>query len=143
MNLTRVLPVAVILAIAAASGLNPLRAQTSRSGPSQGAYTAAQAAAGAKLYTATCSACHGATLRGITAPALIGDAFTSQFTGEPAEDAYVLMSGNMPLTAPGSLKPAEYLALMAYILQQNKFPAGNTPLTETKLKSIKIVSPRS
>jgi mono/diheme cytochrome c family protein len=135
-RVTRVLPVVVILALAAALGQSPLQAQTS-----SGDYTPAQAAAGAKLYATHCSACHGANLRGVNAPALIGNAFTSQFTGEPVADMYGLMSKNMPLTAPGSLKPAEYLALTAYILQQNKFPAGSSPLTQAKLKTIKIVSP--
>jgi mono/diheme cytochrome c family protein len=120
--------------------VSPLKAQ-STGGTAAGAYTAAQAAAGAKLYAANCSACHGANLRGVNAPALIGNAFTSQFTGEPASDIYVLMSKNMPLNAPGSLKSSEYLALLAYVLKQNKYPAGSTPLTQARLKSIKIVSP--
>jgi mono/diheme cytochrome c family protein len=140
-KLTRMLPVAAILAIAVASGLSPLQAENSRPAAPSGDYTAEQAAAGATLYTASCSACHGATLRGPAGPALIGDAFTSQWTGEPALDVYRMMSTNMPLNAPGSLKPAEYLALMAYILQQNKYPAGSIPLTVAKLKSIKIVAP--
>ena len=141
MKLKRVLPMAVILALAVALGVGPLRAQTPSSTPSKGVYTAAQAATGAKLYAADCSACHGATLRGPAGPALIGNAFTSQWTNEPASDMYGLMSKNMPLGAPGSLKPDEYLAITAYILEQNKFMAGNAPLTEAKLKSIKIAAP--
>jgi mono/diheme cytochrome c family protein len=119
----------------------PSRAQSPRGVGSHGVYTAAQAAAGARLYAAQCSACHGATLRGGVGPALIGDAFTAQWTGEPASDPYRMMTTNMPLTAPGSLKPAEYLEIMAFILQKNAFGAGVTPLTPASLRSITIVAP--
>lgn len=141
MKLTRALPVLAALAIAAASGLSPIRAESST--PAPGDYTVDQAVNGAMLYVTKCSSCHGATLRGPAGPALIGNAFTSQWTGEAAEDVYAMMSKNMPLTAPGSLKPDESLAIMAFILQQNKFPVGSTPLTEAKLKTIKLVAPRN
>lgn len=141
MRVTRALPVLAALAIAAAIGLNPMRAQSSS--PAPGDYTVDQAVNGAMQYVTKCSSCHGPTLRGPAGPALIGDAFTSQWTGEPAEDVYAMMSKNMPLTAPGSLKPEDYLAIMAFILQQNKFPAGSTPLTEAKLKTIKLVAPKN
>jgi mono/diheme cytochrome c family protein len=140
MKFTRALSGTAALAIAAAFGIGPVPAQSSVT-PVQGAYTAKQAAAGAKLYAENCSGCHGATLRGTVAPALVGDAWTSQFTNEPVSDMYGLMSKNMPLGAPGTLKPAEYLAITAYILQQNKYKAGTMPLTTAKLKTIKIVSP--
>jgi mono/diheme cytochrome c family protein len=132
---SRVLLMAAILTIAVALGYSPLRAQTTNPRSAPGSYTAAQAAAGAKLYEANCSACHGATMRGPAGPALIGDAFTAQWTNEPASD--------MPLGDPGSLKPAEYLEITAYLLQRNKYPAGPMPLTQARLKTIKIVSPSS
>ena len=143
MKMTRALPVAAILGIAVASGFSPLLAQNTRGTSGGGAYTTQQAAAGAQLYTANCSACHGADLRGPVGPALIGDAFTSQWTGESAYDPYMLMIKNMPLNAPGSLAPAQYLAIMAYILQQNKFQAGSSPATPDSLRHVKIVSPTS
>lgn len=136
MKLTRVLPVAAISALALAGSLGALGAPS----PKTGDYTAAQAAAGGKLYAADCSACHGADMRGPAGPALIGDAFTAQWTGEAASDPETMMSKNMPLNAPGSLAPADYLAIMAYILQQNKYPAGSEPLTPAKLKRIKLLA---
>jgi mono/diheme cytochrome c family protein len=140
---SQVLSMAAILAVAVAAGLSPLRAQTANPRSAAGNYTAAQAKAGAKLYDANCSACHGANMHGPAGPALIGDAFTSQFTNEPVSDMYGLMSKNMPLGDPGSLKPAEYLEITAFILQRNKYPAGKMPLTQAKLKTIKIVAPAS
>jgi S-disulfanyl-L-cysteine oxidoreductase SoxD len=117
----------------------PSRAQSA--GMQAGVYTAAQATAGARLYAAQCSACHGSGLRGDVGPALIGDAFTSQWTGEAASDPYNMMTKNMPQTAPGSLKPAEYLDIMAFILQKNKFPAGSAPLTAARLQEITLHAP--
>jgi mono/diheme cytochrome c family protein len=134
-----VVPVAALLALAAVSGFSPIRAQSGAAGMSDGVYTADQAAAGAALYAADCSVCHAANLRGGAYPALIGPAFVAQWTGEPAADTYAAMSTRMPQGAPGSLKPAEYLALMAYILQQNHYPAGSAPLTQDRLASIMVV----
>jgi mono/diheme cytochrome c family protein len=108
-----------------------------------GPYTAAQAAAGAKLYGDNCASCHGAKLEGDVGPALAGDAFISQWPGQTADDVYAEMSTQMPATAPGSLKPAEYLALLAYVLQQNGYPAGPAALDPAKLKTIKIVAQKS
>jgi len=142
LKIGRVLPVVFLLALVLGTGLSPLRAQSTKPLP-RSDYTVAQAAAGATLYSANCSACHGADLRGPAGPALIGDAFTSQWTGEPAYDPYSMLTKNMPVTAPGSLKPDEYLAIMAYILQQNKYPAGPAPLTEAKLKTIRLYAPHN
>jgi mono/diheme cytochrome c family protein len=124
-----------ILALAAAATF-PTRTQSASLPANGGVYTAAQAKAGAQLYAEKCSACHGATLRGEAGPALAGNAFTAQWTGEPASDPYAMMVANMPLAEPGSLKPSEYLAIMAFILQRNAFPAGATPLTSEKLRSV-------
>jgi mono/diheme cytochrome c family protein len=132
-----VLSAIAALGIATAIGLSPASAAGSVT-PSAGAYSAKQAADGKTLYGDNCSSCHGVNLRGVIGPALVGDAFTSQWTNEPASDMYGLMSKNMPLGAPGSLKASEYLAITAYLLQQNKYPVGATPLTLAKLKTVKL-----
>ena len=142
MKITRVLPVAAILAISVVSGFHPSEAQGAAPAV-EGAYTAAQAAAGEKLYAANCSACHGATLTGGVWPSLVGDAFTSQWIGRSAGDVYYVMSTQMPVGAAGSLKPGEYVALLAYILQQNKYPSGSVPLTRASAKSVEITSLRA
>jgi mono/diheme cytochrome c family protein len=134
---TSVLSAIAALGIVSALGVSPALAAGSVVA-STGAYTAKQAAAGAALYGDNCSSCHGVNLRGVVGPALVGDAFTSQFTNEPVSDVYGLMSKNMPLGAPGSLKASEYLAITAYILKQNKYPAGAAPLTMASLKTVML-----
>jgi mono/diheme cytochrome c family protein len=134
MKLTRVLvPVALALVASAAFTTHSLSAQ------STGTYTAAQAAAGATIYAAQCSQCHGVKLEGISGPALAGPDFISKWTGQSADDLRDVIATQMPLTSPGSLKPDEVLNVLAYILQQNKYPAGAAPLTATNAKAVKIV----
>ncbi|MEA2688985.1 MAG: hypothetical protein QOD51_1592 [Candidatus Eremiobacteraeota bacterium] len=91
-------------------------------------YTKAQAAAGAKAYAASCASCHGAKLEGVRAPSLKGP--NSPITGIRAVgDVYNFASTQMPLGRPGSLSPTTYVAIVAYLLQQNGHPAGTRALT--------------
>jgi mono/diheme cytochrome c family protein len=134
MKRSRVLvPVAVALIAAAA-----FTAQTT-SAQSTGVYTAAQAKDGLAIYTAQCSMCHGVKLEGVSGPALAGSDFIAQYSGQTADDVRDMIASQMPLTNPGSLKPAEVLAVLAYILQQNNYPAGDAALTAPKTKTVKIV----
>jgi mono/diheme cytochrome c family protein len=134
MKLTRVLvPVALALVASATFTTHSLSAQ------SAGVYSAAQATAGATIYAAQCSQCHGVKLEGISGPALAGPDFISKWTGQSADDLRDVIATQMPLTSPGSLKPDEVLDVLAYILQQNKYPAGDAPLTAPKAKAVKIV----
>ena len=110
-----------------------LRAQT------LGVYTQEQAKAGAAIYATQCSTCHGAKLEGASGPGLAGDAFVSKWRGQSADDLRDVIATQMPLTSPGSLKPADVLAVLAYILQQNKYPAGDAALSAPRSKTVKIV----
>jgi mono/diheme cytochrome c family protein len=98
----------------------------SATGTTAAYYTASQAAAGAKLYGARCSACHGVKLQGVTAPALRASAYA---TAQSVADVYAFMIETMPMGQPGTLTPAEYAAVMAYLLRENGFRAGSAPLT--------------
>jgi len=94
-------------------------------------YTAAQAQAGAQHYTAVCAVCHGAQLQGVVGPALKGPNFASEKSGFAVGDIFTIIANNMPASDPGSLAPEVYVTVMAYVLQQNGYPAGTTPLTYT------------
>src|SRR5437868_15080317 len=105
-------------------------------------YTADQATAGAAIYAQSCGACHGAQLEGVAAPALKGDVFGQMATaqGLTAQALLDVVANTMPQSDPGSLKPDEYAAVTAYILQQNGYPAGTTALATgaAGLKDAKI-----
>jgi mono/diheme cytochrome c family protein len=105
-------------------------------------YTEAQANAGATIYAQTCAACHGSQLEGVAAPALkgppLGDMANAQsLTVDTLLD---VIANTMPQSDPGSLKPEDYAAVTAYILQQNGYPAGSTALARgiAGLKDVKI-----
>lgn len=105
-------------------------------------YTTDQATAGAGTYAQACAACHGSQLEGVAAPALKGPVFGDMSNAQnlTADALLDVIANTMPQSDPGSLKPEEYAAVTAYILQQNGYPAGSTPLTKgaAGLKDAKI-----
>ncbi len=86
-----------------------------------GVYTAGQAAKGEQTYYNLCISCHP---RG----AYAGPSFKSNWSGRPLSDLYDWVLNKMPKNDPGSLTPAEAVEVIGYILQENKLPAGKTPL---------------
>ena len=97
-------------------------------------FTKAQAATGAKTYTASCAMCHGDKLNNGGAPKLAGDAFLKKWATNTLDDFHYIMSTTMPQTAPGSLKPEQYLAITTYVLQVNGAKPGKTEFKATDLK---------
>jgi len=69
-----------------------------------------------------------------------GESFKSNWSGRPLSDLYDWVKTKMPKSDPGSLTPNQSVQVMAYILQQNKMPAGPTPLPTDRavLGTIKI-----
>jgi mono/diheme cytochrome c family protein len=130
--------VAAAVAVLALYLAPPTRAQA----PKPALYTADQASAGAALYQASCATCHGAQLDGVAAPALKGAVFGEMATAQSlTADALIdVVVNTMPQSDPGSMKPEDYNAIVAYILQQNGYPAGSTALAkgEAGLKDAKI-----
>jgi mono/diheme cytochrome c family protein len=112
-----------------------------------GVYTRDQAARGQKEYGVFCASCHAADLSGTNsgdsgAPPLRGETFMQ---GSDANALFTLIRMNMPRDAPSGLSGQQYLDVMAYLFQQNGFPAGRDELTADaeRLRSIKIVGGRS
>lgn len=131
---TRVLTNLTIIGIAAVLGASAMvgpsfaqQAAAPAAAPAAGtpvAYPAAQARQGGLIATDHCATCHGDTLGGLQeTPALVGASFHADFWGKPVSELYDFISTNMPLDAPGSLKPEEYAAVLAYILSKNDIPA--------------------
>ena len=98
-------------------------------------YTTAQATQGAATYKSQCAMCHGSTLDNGGAPKLVGDNFKKKWSGHTVDDFHYIMSTTMPQTNPGGLKPAQYVNLVAYVLQKNGYKPGKTALTAATLKS--------
>lgn len=92
-------------------------------------FTDAQAEAGKTKFMQNCAQCHGPTLTGRSGPALKGVHFASPTAGFHVGDIFTIVSQNMPATAPGSLEHDDYVQIMAFLLQQNGYPAGSSKLT--------------
>ncbi|MDR3516745.1 MAG: c-type cytochrome [Azospirillaceae bacterium] len=103
------------------------KAATPPSGPRL--YAAAQAKRGAKLFADNCASCHGAQLQGKVGPALRGSAFAGPDDGYTVGSMFTYFSVQMPAGAPGSLEHDDYVALMAFLLRENGYAAGEQPLS--------------
>ena len=100
-----------------------------------GVYTVAQAEAGSEVYERVCTRCH--TIGDFQSEGL--HSLTVKFPD--LGEMFTRISTRMPLDDPGSLSAAEYASVVAYILHQNGYPAGQAELAAEgeKLKPIQIV----
>lgn len=124
---------AVLSGMAAVAAV--LGAPVSPSTASGPPFTAAQSLKGQTDYTQNCAGCHGANLQGVAGPALAGTGFLTKWAkGQPLGNLYEVIAHQMPLNAPGSLKPDQYLAITSYILSKNGYSPSNKPLDAAGLK---------
>jgi mono/diheme cytochrome c family protein len=98
------------------------------------AFTAAQATRGKEAYDANCAGCHlpgleGSSKANVRGAPLIETRFVQDFGEQRVSALFNKMKRDMPAGKPGSLTDQQYLDIAAYILQQNKFPAGSNELT--------------
>jgi mono/diheme cytochrome c family protein len=137
--------VAAFIAGVAVSGLLcTLGAQGTRS-VWDGVYTEAQATRGAALFDRECAACHGpAGEGGGMAPALVGNAFSANYNGQTVADLFDRNRTTMPVGKEGQLSGQQNADITAFMLQENKFPAGATelPSQSMMLRQIKYVAER-
>jgi cytochrome c553 len=100
-----------------------------------GVYLPAQAERGQDLYAQHCSGCHGDFLDGDGAServvALSGDTFADNWESASLNDLFAKIAKTMPRSAAGTLKSAETLELIAFLLKYNGYPSGTTALAET------------
>ena len=99
--------------------------------PAGALYTSAQADAGEALYDEQCVSCHGPLSAFVPEmAALLGDhTFRNRWEGRPIGELFQLIQEEMPQDAPGSLSNDETASLVAFILAGNRFPAGDTALS--------------
>jgi mono/diheme cytochrome c family protein len=95
-----------------------------------GVFSEAQASRGKGVILNHCARCHSIHLLGgeNDAPALVGEVFLQKWNGNTLGALYEKMRATMPTDNPASLSKSQYADALAYILQANNFPAGQTPL---------------
>jgi mono/diheme cytochrome c family protein len=98
---------------------------------SDGVFTAAQAEAGRAVYMAHCAACHGASFSPAQGtPPVQGPAFLANWRGRTLAELFTLVRATMPPGAASTVSRDEHFAAIAFILQANGLPAGETLLSE-------------
>lgn len=110
---------AALLMTAALAATAPVTALADERTLAQSVYTEAQAETGEPLYASHCATCHE--------PDYFRDVFRA-WQGETMGSLFNVMAGTMPQSNPGSLMDQEYLDILAYVLQENDFPAGEHSL---------------
>ena len=100
-----------------------------------GVFTEAQASRGEATFRRVCSACHDTG-------EFTGGRFRLTWVGQSAGDLFDTIATLMPEGDPGSLTPAQYAAVVAYLLQVNGYPAGETdlPTSLSALRGLEIVA---
>lgn len=95
-------------------------------------FTLGQASQGALAYYKNCAMCHGPGLDGqpggFPGPALKGADFADPSYDFHVKDIFNFVAKLMPAATPGSLTPEEDVEIMAFLLQQNGYPAGSREL---------------
>ena len=96
-------------------------------------YTEEQATKGSLSYYQNCSMCHGPLLDGqfggYSGPALKGPEFADPSYDFHVSDIFNFVAKLMPPGTPGSLTHEQDVQIMAFLLQQNGYPAGTQELT--------------
>jgi mono/diheme cytochrome c family protein len=89
-----------------------------------GVYTTAQAERGQLVYAGQCSRCHGEHLGGNRAYPLAGEPFMDHWDAHTLWQLFRRIRDTMPPAEAGTLSAADARDVLAYVLQQNGFPAG-------------------
>jgi len=112
--------------------LEVLTAQTAPATPHSlwdGVFTQDQAKRGEAAYVEKCARCHGADLHsGDAAPPLVGTEFLSNWNQKTVGDLFDRVRTTMPSDKPGSLNRQQVADILAYVLNENKFPTGKDEL---------------
>ena len=116
-----------------------LTAQTDSRTVRDGVFTSAQAERGSRVFRSICTNCHEiAEFTG-------AGAYLEDVEGKPLWETYEFVSTEMPEDDPGSLRPEEYSAVLAYIFSAYGLPSGDAELSVDResLEAITIVPPGS
>jgi mono/diheme cytochrome c family protein len=105
-----------------------------------GVYTTAQAERGQVVYAGQCGRCHGDDLGGNRAYPLVGERFMDHWDAHTLQQLVRRIHDTMPPAEAGTLSAADARDVVAYVLQQNGFPAGTTELAhgERELSAVQI-----
>ena len=84
-------------------------------------YTSSQASRGGGLFRDNCVSCHSSS-------EFRGSSFERRWTNRAVGDIYEFVLYSMPDDNPGGLPAQTYADIVAFMLELNDFPAGDTEL---------------
>lgn len=115
----------VLCAAAVVAAAPPVPAAAQDRTVNDGVYTAQQATRGRTVYREQCAGCHVSDmLGGEMAPGLKGPGFVGAWNGATLWEFADFTQATMPQDAPGRLSVRELNDIIAFILQENDYPAG-------------------
>jgi mono/diheme cytochrome c family protein len=97
-------------------------APAAESSSGNGYYTVGQARRGAGLFLDNCLSCHASS-------EFAGSSFERRWRRQSVGDLYEFVLYSMPDDNPGGLPEQTYADVIAYVLELNDLPAGDTELT--------------
>jgi len=121
--------------LSAAPVANPSQQEVSSSGSVlSGVFTSDQATRGQQTFQKICAACH-------TLAEHSGKKFEERWADSSVGDLFDVISSTMPDGNPGSLEPAEYASVIAFLLKETGYPEGKQelPTDAAALKQLRIV----
>jgi mono/diheme cytochrome c family protein len=100
-------------------------------------FTVQQAARGERLFESICTSCH--EIEEFTG----SGAYLDSVESEPLWKTFEYVAEQMPEDDPGSLAPAEYAAVLAYLMRAYGLPDGGTdlPTDQASLERLLIAGP--
>jgi S-disulfanyl-L-cysteine oxidoreductase SoxD len=132
----------LLVVVAIVSGLAGLRslAQTADASIWTGVYTAAQAERGKAAYETHCIRCHGADLAGRRDYPLSGEGFMRHWEAHTLAHLFRRIRDSMPPDDVGGVSDEDKRDVVAYVLRQNGFPAGDRelPARDIDLDAVEI-----
>lgn len=117
----------------------PAHATAVQQTSNDGIYTKAQAEGAKKQFDKICADCHPFTVAAKKKPKdlpLGEEPFFENWAGRPLAELVTLIALTMPNDGSAVVTDQEAVDLVAYILQQNGFPAGSKPLTKESASAV-------
>ena len=103
-----------------------------------GVYTVDQATRGKVTFDNNCSECHMSDLSGRSGPALKGDSFMEHWRGKSVGSLFEKIKTTMPADWRTQLSDPRTLDLVAFLLQENGFTAGDQELNTEVAGTLRI-----
>lgn len=111
-----------------------LSAQDGGTSVQAGVYSEEQAERGEQLFSEACMVCH-------QPEEFAAGGYMAGWDGMSVNDLVEYIRATMPEDNPGRLKRQEYIDIVAFLFQQNGFPAGESEMERKTLKGIQIEGP--